>query len=127
MNGVPPHVILSALRRGQSLTWICASRSIDAAWQDNRKLYGARKVWHVLLRDNQDVVRCTVERLMRRLGLKGERKRQDRSVRRAEKTVARRERGGFKPASAQFRQPARRQTSLGANFAFFGALSGECR
>jgi putative transposase len=44
---------------------------IDAAWKDNRKLYGARKIWHVLLRDNQDVARCTVERLMRRLGLKG--------------------------------------------------------
>ena len=44
---------------------------IDAAWKDNRKLYGARKIWHVLLRDNQDVARCTVERLMRDLGLKG--------------------------------------------------------
>lgn len=44
---------------------------IDAAWKDNRKLYGARKIWHVLLRDNQDVARCTVERLMRHLGLKG--------------------------------------------------------
>ena len=44
---------------------------IDAAWKNNRKLYGARKVWHVLLRDNQDVARCTVERLRRRLGLKG--------------------------------------------------------
>lgn len=21
---------------------------IDAAWEDNRKLYGARKIWHVL-------------------------------------------------------------------------------
>ena len=44
---------------------------IDAAWKDNRKLYGARKIWHVLLRDNEEVARCTVERLMRRLGLKG--------------------------------------------------------
>ena len=44
---------------------------IDAAWKDNRKLYGARKIWHILLRDNQDVARCTVERLMRHLGLKG--------------------------------------------------------
>jgi hypothetical protein len=44
---------------------------IDAAWKDNRKLYGARKIWHVLLRDDQEVARCTVERLMRRLGLKG--------------------------------------------------------
>jgi transposase InsO family protein len=44
---------------------------INAAWEDNRKLYGARKIWHVLLRDNEEVARCTVERLMRRLGLKG--------------------------------------------------------
>lgn len=44
---------------------------INAAWEDNRKLYGARKIWHVLLRDNEEVARCTVERLMRRLDLKG--------------------------------------------------------
>ena len=44
---------------------------IDAAWQDNRKLYGARKIWHVLRRDGEDVARCTVERLMRRLGIRG--------------------------------------------------------
>ena len=44
---------------------------INVAYEDNRKLYGARKIWHVLLRDKQDVARCTVERLMRRLGLKG--------------------------------------------------------
>ena len=47
------------------------STKIDTAWQDNRKLYGARKIWHVLLRDNEAVARCTVERLMRQLGLKG--------------------------------------------------------
>ena len=44
---------------------------IDAAWQDNRKLYGARKIWHVLRREGEDVARCTVERLMRGLGIKG--------------------------------------------------------
>jgi hypothetical protein len=44
---------------------------INAAWEENRKLYGARKVWHVLLRDNQEIARCTVERLMRSLGIKG--------------------------------------------------------
>jgi putative transposase len=60
------------------------STKIDTAWQDNRKLYGARKIWHVLLRDNEEVAPlsrfarkplpgngCTVERLMRQLGLKG--------------------------------------------------------
>ena len=58
-----------ASRRAKSDADLCIK--IDAAWKDNRKLYGARKIWHVLLRDNQDVARCTVERLMRDLGLKG--------------------------------------------------------
>ena len=44
---------------------------IDGAWADNRKLYGARKIWHVLRREGEDVARCTVERLMRSLGIKG--------------------------------------------------------
>lgn len=47
------------------------SVKIDAAWQDNRTLYGARKIWHVLRREGEDVVRCTVERLMRVLSIKG--------------------------------------------------------
>ena len=47
------------------------SLRIDWAWEDNRKLYGARKIWHVLRRDGQDVARCTVERLMRALGIRG--------------------------------------------------------
>jgi putative transposase len=47
------------------------SLKIDAAWQDNRKLYGARKIWHVLRREGEDVARCTVERLMRSLGIRG--------------------------------------------------------
>ncbi len=47
------------------------SLRIDGAREDNRKLYGARKIWHVLRRDGQDVARCTVERLMRALGIRG--------------------------------------------------------
>ena len=47
------------------------SLRIDGAWEDNRKLYCARKIWHVLRRDGQDVARCTVERLMRALGIRG--------------------------------------------------------
>ena len=34
------------------------SVKIDAAWDANRKLYGARKIWHVLRREGQDVARC---------------------------------------------------------------------
>ena len=47
------------------------SLKIDAAWDANRKLYGARKIWHVLRRQGEDAARCTVERLMRRLGIRG--------------------------------------------------------
>ena len=34
-------------------------------------VYGARKVWLQLNREGVEVARCTVERLMRRLGLRG--------------------------------------------------------
>ncbi|MDO8986066.1 IS3 family transposase [Cypionkella sp.] len=47
------------------------SVQIDAGWDANRKLYGARKIWHVLRRQGEDAARCTVERLMRRLGIRG--------------------------------------------------------
>ena len=47
------------------------SIKIDAAWDANRKLYGARKIWHVLRRQGEDAARCTVERLMLRLGIRG--------------------------------------------------------
>jgi transposase InsO family protein len=47
------------------------SLRIDGAREDNRKLYGARKIWHALRRDGRDVARCTVERLMRALGIRG--------------------------------------------------------
>jgi hypothetical protein len=38
------------------------SVKIDASWDANRKLYGARKIWHVLRREGQDVARCTPSR-----------------------------------------------------------------
>jgi transposase InsO family protein len=44
---------------------------IREVWSANRKLYGARKVWHALKRAGIEVARCTVERLMREMGLKG--------------------------------------------------------
>jgi putative transposase len=39
--------------------------------QDNYGVYGARKVWLALNREGIPVARCTVERLMRELGLAG--------------------------------------------------------
>jgi transposase InsO family protein len=44
---------------------------IRQVWSDNRELYGARKIWHALKREGVDVARCTVERLMREMGLQG--------------------------------------------------------
>ncbi|WP_460709137.1 IS3 family transposase, partial [Myceligenerans halotolerans] len=37
----------------------------------NYGVYGARKVWHELNRAGHEVARCTVERLMRKAGLRG--------------------------------------------------------
>ena len=44
---------------------------IERVWQANLEVYGAKKVWRQLHREGQAVARCTVERLMRRLGLRG--------------------------------------------------------
>jgi transposase InsO family protein len=40
-------------------------------WDTNQQVYGPRKVWKQLRRDGWRVARCTVERLMREMGLKG--------------------------------------------------------
>lgn len=38
---------------------------------ESRGRFGARKVWHQLRRQNKDIARCTVERLMKVMGLQG--------------------------------------------------------
>lgn len=45
--------------------------AIGRVFEENRCVYGARKVWRQLGRETVDVARCTVERLMRQMGLKG--------------------------------------------------------
>jgi len=45
--------------------------SIQRVWGENFRVYGARKVWKQLRREGVCVARCTVERLMGRLGLHG--------------------------------------------------------
>jgi putative transposase len=45
--------------------------AIQRVWDANQQVYGPRKVWKQLRRDGWRVARCTVERLMRELGLKG--------------------------------------------------------
>ena len=44
---------------------------IERVWKANFKVYGADKVWATLNREGITVARCTVERLMRELGIRG--------------------------------------------------------
>jgi putative transposase len=44
---------------------------ITRVWNEHRQVYGADKVWAQLNREGLPVARCTVERLMRELGLRG--------------------------------------------------------
>jgi len=44
---------------------------IQRVWQENFQVYGVRKVWRQLNREDIVVPRCTVERLMRQIGLRG--------------------------------------------------------
>lgn len=44
---------------------------IQRVWRENFQVYGADKVWAQLRREGFPVARCTVERLMRGLGLRG--------------------------------------------------------
>jgi putative transposase len=45
--------------------------AIRRVWDEHRQVYGADKVWAQLQREGTPVARCTVERLMRDLGLRG--------------------------------------------------------
>jgi len=40
-------------------------------WNENRRVYGAHKIWKQFHREGTPVARCTVERLMRKLGISG--------------------------------------------------------
>ncbi len=46
-------------------------REVQRVWDQNFKVYGVRKVWHQMRREGFDVARCTVERLMREIGIQG--------------------------------------------------------
>jgi putative transposase len=47
---------------------------IKRIFDENFGVYGARKIWHQLRREGEQVARCTVERLMRAMGLQGVRR-----------------------------------------------------
>jgi transposase InsO family protein len=44
---------------------------IQRVWEDNFRVYGVRKIWRQLNREDIGVARCTVERLMKIQGLRG--------------------------------------------------------
>jgi putative transposase len=44
---------------------------IRRVFDENFQVYGARKVWRQMNREGESVARCTVERLMRAMGLRG--------------------------------------------------------
>ena len=47
---------------------------IQRVWEDNFQVYGARKVWRQMNREDIEVASCTVERLMKHLGIEGARR-----------------------------------------------------
>nr|WP_157201023.1 IS3 family transposase [Massilia sp. Root351] len=61
-----PELRCARAKRDESL-----SDHIRRVWQANFQVYGAEKVWRQLRREKIEVARCTVERLMRRDGLRG--------------------------------------------------------
>ena len=73
--GVAPSTYYAAKRRPPSAR---AARDAELrpqilrVWEQNLTVYGADKIWHHLNHDDGIVVaRCTVERLMRDMGLQG--------------------------------------------------------
>ena len=60
-----------ALRCARAHSDELLSAHIHRIWHANMQVYGAEKVWRQLKREQIQVARCTVERLMRRAGLRG--------------------------------------------------------
>ncbi len=47
---------------------------VRRVWDQNFQVYGARKVWRQMHREDKPIARCTVERLMRNMGIEGVRR-----------------------------------------------------
>jgi transposase InsO family protein len=62
------------LRSGRARRDEALIPEIRRIWHANLGVYGADKVWKQMNREGIDVARCTVERLMRKLGLQGVRR-----------------------------------------------------
>lgn len=63
-----------ALRSARVLRDELLMPEIERVWQANLQVYGADKVWRQLKREGWPAARCTVERLMKQLGLEGVRR-----------------------------------------------------
>jgi putative transposase len=61
-----PELLCARAKRDETLM-----PQIQPVWQANMQVYGADKVWHQMNRGGTKVARCTVERLMKRMGLHG--------------------------------------------------------
>ena len=87
---------------------VCATEIAGGCTRRNYGVYGARKVWLALHRGGIDVARCTVERLMRELGLSGARRGKKKRTTIADPQASPRRRPGQPPV-----QPARTEHPLG--------------
>jgi hypothetical protein len=61
----------ASLRSARSKRDEALKPEIQRVWDENLQVYGAEKVWRQLNREAITVARCTVERLMRDMGLEG--------------------------------------------------------
>jgi transposase InsO family protein len=61
----------ASLRSARSIRDADLRPVIERVWKENFGVYGAEKVWRQLGREGVAVARCTVERLMRAMGLRG--------------------------------------------------------
>jgi transposase InsO family protein len=61
----------ASLRSARSVRDAELRLAIERVWKENFSAYGAYKVWRQLRREGVDVARCTVERLMRAMELRG--------------------------------------------------------
>lgn len=44
---------------------------INRVWDENYRVNGVRKAWHQLKREGFTLARCTMERLMKQIGIRG--------------------------------------------------------
>ena len=65
------YAVVSRPRSARRLRDEALHGDIQRVWEEHRCLYGADKVWTQLKREGTPVARCTVERLMRGLGIRG--------------------------------------------------------